>query len=148
MAPGMSLIVRTITRLVASFITLFGIYVAVYGHVTPGGGFAGGAIIAAGLILILLAFGRQETQRMLTHGMALGWDCGGAIAFLAIAVLGYLDGGFFYNFLSQGTPYTLVSGGAIPLSNAAIGAKVGGALFGVFFALAVFRRRPTQEDES
>lgn len=139
MPTGMSLIVRTIARLVATFITLFGVYVALYGHVSPGGGFAGGAILAAGLILVLLAFGRDETERLVTHRMALGWDCGGALAFLVLAVLGYLAGGFFLNFLGLGEPYTLASAGTIPLCNAAIAAKVGGALFGVFLALAIFR---------
>lgn len=148
MSSGMSLIVKTIARLVASFITLFGVYVALYGHVSPGGGFAGGAIIAGGLVLVLLAFGREETSHMLTHRMALGWDCGGALAFLAVAVLGYLAGGFFFNFLSRGEPYALASAGTIPLYNAAIAAKVGGALFGVFLALAVFRPgRQSEEHE-
>lgn len=145
MPSGMSLIVRTIARLVASFITLLGVYVALYGHVSPGGGFAGGAIIAAGLVLVLLAFGRTETQRMLSHRLALSWDCGGALAFLALAVLGYLAGGFFFNFLGRGEPYALAGAGTIPLCNAAIGAKVAGALFGVFLALAVFRPGRQQE---
>lgn len=148
MSPGMSLIVKTIVRLVAGFIVLFGIYVALFGHVSPGGGFAGGAIVAAGLILVLLAYGRDETRRLVTHNAALAWDCGGALAFLAIAVLGYLAGGFFLNFLAQGKPFTLASAGTIPLSNAAIAAKVGGALFGVFLALAVFRPRRHTEGES
>ncbi len=148
MPPGMSLIVKTVTRLVASFIVLFGVYVALSGHVSPGGGFAGGAIIAGGLILVLLAFGRHETHRLVTHRMALAWDCGGACAFLAISLLGYLAGGYFLNFLTTGEPFTLASAGTIPLSNAAIGAKVGGALFGVFLALAVFRPARKLEGQS
>jgi multisubunit Na+/H+ antiporter MnhB subunit len=148
MNEGMSLIVKTITRLVASFIVLFGIYVAMYGHVSPGGGFAGGAIMAAGLILVLLAFGRQQTLRMATHRMAVQWDCGGALAFLGVAMLGYLAGTFFMNFLALGHPYELDSAGMIPISNAAIGAKVGAALFGVFLALAMFRPHRHLEDGS
>ncbi|MBN2448448.1 MAG: hypothetical protein JXO22_17105 [Phycisphaerae bacterium] len=147
MPSGMSLIVKTVTRLVASFIVLFGVYVALYGHVSPGGGFAGGAIVAGGLILVMLAFGRRQTRNMFTHGMALGWDCGGALAFVAIALLGYLAGDFFLNFAGHGDPYRLASAGTIPLSNAAIAAKVGAGLFGVFLALAVFRPGQRQEGE-
>jgi multicomponent Na+:H+ antiporter subunit B len=139
MSAGMSPIVKTVTRLVTTFITLFGIYIVLYGHLSPGGGFAGGAILAAGLILMLLAFGRGPTFEMFNHQVALGWDCGGALAFLAVAVLGYLAGMFFGNFLGPGDAYQLDSAGTVPLSNLAIGAKVGAGLFGAFVALALFR---------
>ena len=43
---GMSLIVKTITRLTVGLILLFGIYIVLHGHLSPGGGFAGGVIIA------------------------------------------------------------------------------------------------------
>ena len=45
-AGGMTLIVKTVARIVAGFILLFGIYIVIHGHVSPGGGFAGGIIIA------------------------------------------------------------------------------------------------------
>ena len=139
MPAGMSLIVRTVSRLAVSFITVFGIYVVLYGHISPGGGFAGGTILAAGLVLMLLAFGRQRTRQIVTHEAAVTWDCTGALGFLAVALLGYVAGGFFVNFLAHGEPYHLASGGTIVLSNSAIGAKVGAGLFGMFWALAAFR---------
>ncbi|UCD28574.1 MAG: hypothetical protein JSV03_16075 [Planctomycetota bacterium] len=143
----MSLIVKTITRLVTSFIMLFGIYIVLYGHVSPGGGFAGGVILAAGLILLLLAFGKERTLTVISHGDSVTWDSAGALAFLAVAVLGYLAGDFFINFLGHGQPYQLASAGTIPLNNLAIGAKVGAGLFGVFLALAIFRPGRRQEEE-
>jgi len=148
MPSGMSLIVKTVTRLVTGFIVLFGINIVLYGHLTPGGGFAGGVILAAGLILVLLAFGKEQTLKIVSHGMAVAWDCSGAFAFLAIAGLGYLAGGFFLNFLAPGEPYRLTSAGTMPLINAAIGAKVAGGLFGVFLALAIFRPGRHREDKS
>jgi multisubunit Na+/H+ antiporter MnhB subunit len=135
----MSLIVKTVARLAVSFITVFGIYIVLYGHVSPGGGFAGGTILAAGLILLLLAFGRERTRHIVTHDAVMTWDSAGALGFLAVAALGYVAGGFFFNFLSGGHPYHLASAGTIPLSNVAIGAKVGAGLFGMFWALAAFR---------
>jgi multicomponent Na+:H+ antiporter subunit B len=146
MSTGLSLIVKTITRLVTSFITLFGVYIVLYGHVSPGGGFAGGVILAAGLILVLLAFGKQEAQRLVSPRAAMVWDCGGALAFLAVAVLGYLAGAFFWNFLGTGQPYLLASAGTLPLLNVAIGAKVAAGLFGVFVVLAMFRPGRHEED--
>jgi len=136
---GMSLIVKTITRLVASFILLFGIYIVLYGHVTPGGGFAGGVIVACSLILMLLAFGKKFVFGFVSEKAPTIWDCLGAVAFLLIAVAGYFGGGFFVNLFSKGTPFTLFSGGTIPLCNIAIGVKVGACLFGIFLALSVFR---------
>lgn len=139
MPPGMSLIVKTVTRLVTSFITLLGIYIVLYGHLSPGGGFAGGVILAAGLVLALLAFGREQSSQILSHGAAVSWDCAGALAFVGVALLGYLAGPFFYNLLAPGEPYRLASAGTLPLSNMAIGAKVGGGIFGAFLVLAMFR---------
>ena len=49
-SEGLSLIVKNITRLLSAFILLYGIYVVLYGHVSPGGGFTGGVILAAGLL--------------------------------------------------------------------------------------------------
>ena len=64
---GMSLIVKNATRLVAGFIALFGAYIVLYGHVTPGGGFAGGVIVAGGLVLVVLAFGEEFSRRVISH---------------------------------------------------------------------------------
>ncbi len=54
---GMSVIVKKTTQLIAGMIFLYGIYVIIHGHLTPGGGFAGGVIIAGSFILVTLAFG-------------------------------------------------------------------------------------------
>ncbi|MFH1570299.1 MAG: MnhB domain-containing protein [Gemmatimonadota bacterium] len=136
---GMSVIVKTISRLVASFILLFGIYIVLYGHITPGGGFAGGVIAASGLVLMLLAFGRQVVFDFAGERSPKIWDSLGALAFLLIAVAGYFGGSFFSNLFAKGEPFRLLSAGTIPLSNIAIGVKVSAGLFGVYLALAMFR---------
>ena len=136
---GMSLVVKTITRLVASLILLFGIYIVLYGHLTPGGGFAGGVIVACSLILMLLAFGKEFVFGFISERAPTLWDCSGAFAFLLIAIAGYFGGTFFLNLFSKGEPFHLFSAGIIPLCNMAIGVKVGACLFGVFLALAAFR---------
>jgi multicomponent Na+:H+ antiporter subunit B len=138
----MSLIVKNITRLVAGFIALFGAYIVLYGHVTPGGGFAGGVILAGALVLVVLAFGEEFSRAILTHGIAQASDCLAALAFLLVAVFGYAAAGtFFANWLPRGTVGHLASAGTIVLSNLAIGIKVGAGLFGAFLALALFRRQ-------
>jgi multisubunit Na+/H+ antiporter MnhB subunit len=142
---GMSVIVKTVTRLATGFIAIFGIAVVLYGHVSPGGGFAGGVIIASAFVLVVLAYGSEYASRFVTGRAASMWDSGGALGFLAVALLGYLGGHFFWNFLrpqpgAELSLFRLYSAGSIVLSNAAIGLKVGMGLFGIFFTLSVFRR--------
>jgi multisubunit Na+/H+ antiporter MnhB subunit len=141
---GMTVIVKTVSSWVKVLIFLFGIYIILFGHLTPGGGFAGGVILASSYVLLMLAFGRQFVEENLPSSVASKLDCLGAFLFALIAILGLVFAGtFFVNFLYQkylpGTPFDLVSAGTIPLSNIAIGLKVGASLFLVIFALTVFR---------
>ena len=136
---GMSPIVKNMARLVAGFIAIYGMYVILYGHLSPGGGFVGGVILACSPVLLLLAYGREFTEEIIGHRGALVWDCLGALGFLAIALAGYAGGQFFYNLFGKGERFRLISGGIIPFCNLAIGVKVGACLFGVFLILAIFR---------
>jgi len=58
---GMTVIVKTVSSWVKVLIFLFGIYIVLFGHLTPGGGFAGGVILACSYVLLLLAYGREFT---------------------------------------------------------------------------------------
>ena len=60
---GMSLIVQTVSNWLKGFILLYGIHIILYGHLTPGGGFAGGVIAASAFVLITLAEGRREGRK-------------------------------------------------------------------------------------
>lgn len=144
---GMTIIVKTISSWVKVLIFLFGIYIIIFGHLTPGGGFAGGVILAASYVLLMLAFGRQFAEKNFSLPVASRLDCAGALLFAAIALFGLLYGaaGFFYNFIHQkwlagkDTAFELVSAGTIPLSNIAIGLKVAASLFLVILVLSIFR---------
>ena len=59
---GMTVIVKTVTRWIKGFIILYGIYITLTGHLTPGGGFAGGVIIALAFLNVLLAYGKEFTR--------------------------------------------------------------------------------------
>ena len=140
---GMTLIVKTVARWLKSFIFLYGIYITVYGHLTPGGGFAGGVIIACSFVLLMLAFGKETALKRLSKSMMSELDSIGALMFLIIALLGIFIGGtFFINFIQKSAPgqnFNLFSAGTIPLFNIAIAIKVGSSLFMVFIILAVLR---------
>ena len=141
----MTLIVKTITRLTVGLIFLFGIYIVTHGHLSPGGGFAGGVIIALSFIHLMLAFGREKALRKLSQKAASLFESSGAIFFWLIAILGFTGGYFFLNFIPKGKPFTLFSSGIIPFCNIAIALKVGAGLFAIFMAL-VFLRIPIKKD--
>lgn len=139
---GMSLIVKTITAWLKGFIFLFGVYVVVYGHLTPGGGFAGGVIVASAFVLLMLAEGRAKTMSTLSTGIASELDSVGALIFLGVALVGLLRAGvFFKNFIStpEASHFKLLSAGTMLISNMGIGLKVGMALFMVFVMLSALR---------
>lgn len=140
---GMSLIVKTVTRWIKGFIFLFGCYVFMYGHLSPGGGFPGGVIIAAVFVLLTLAFGKEYAENKLWPGLASELDSLGALLFVFIGILGiYFAGSLFANFIEKSFPtgnFKVFSAGVIPLQNFAIAVKVGTSLFMIFIILAVRR---------
>jgi len=144
---GMTVIVKTVSSWVKVLIFLFGINIVLFGHLTPGGGFAGGVILASAYVLLMLAFGREYVEKNLSLPVASKVDCIGAFFFALIAILGFVFGGvFFVNFLFKySQPLRLISAGTIPLSNIAIGIKVGASLFLVVLALSIFRPRQSTD---
>ena len=138
-APGMTIIVKTVTRLTAWLILLYGIYIVLHGHISPGGGFAGGVIIALSFIHLTLAYGKEMVFKRLSKSVVGIFESTGALAFLAIALLGLTAGYFFKDFLPLGEPFSLFSAGTIPLSNIAISFKVWAGLFAIFVALVFLR---------
>ncbi len=138
---GMTLIVKTISDFVVAFIVVFGAYIVLYGHLTPGGGFSGGVIVACAFILLMLAHGKDVAFSKLSERAAHILDSAGAIAFLVIGWIGVVGGFFFLNVFGRGEQFRLLSSGMILPANIAIAFKVGSSLFLVFSALAIFRRR-------
>lgn len=137
---GMTFIVKNITRVIISIIFLFSIYITFYGHLTPGGGFAGGIMLACGLILLTLAYGKNMAFKKLSDFWASILDNLGALTFWLIAILGYIGGYFFVNFIEKSNPFGLLSSGTILINNIAIGVKVFASVFAVFLALTIFGR--------
>ena len=113
--------------LVAPVLVLGG-YVVAHGHLTPGGGFQGGVILAAAVVLVfvaghLLALRRLRPLPIVELGEAIG-----AAGFALIAVGGLIFGlAALYNFIPLGTSGDLLSAGMIPLLNVSVGLEVAGA---------------------
>jgi len=138
---GMTVIVKKTTQLIAGMVFLYGIYVVIHGHLTPGGGFAGGVIMAGSFILLILAYGsefmnliREESGSTLYENLAI-------LVVLFLAVSGLLLGArtFFLNWLPKGTLGQLVSAGMLPLYNIFIGIEVAASILTIFLALIIFK---------
>ncbi len=131
-------IVETATELLLPMVILFGVYVFMNGHLSPGGGFQGGAIIASGTMFLLLALPESHISRLM---IAITESLSG-FSYVVVGVLGVLfAGGFLDNrFMDLGTYGELFSAGAIPLIYTFVGLKVGFELSAV---LDRFRKEDT-----
>jgi len=137
--PGSKLVpvgelLTTGSRFLAPLVMLMGVYIFVNGHLTPGGGFQGGAVIASGVLLLLLA----DPLKHFSHSVISVLESVAGVSYVLIGVLGLvLAGGFLDNrFLPIGSLGTLFSAGAIPLIYSLIGLKVGAEFASVLANLA------------
>ncbi len=142
----MSVIVRSMTKILFPFILVFGAYLVIHGHLTPGGGFQGGAVAASAIALVVVSFGGTKKAYKGYKGVTAGLEATGLLFFISLAFVG-ISVAFFYNFLSN-TPYIfgtsvafgpnpgyLNTGGVIPLMNIAVGTEVVGGLGAIILAL-------------
>jgi len=122
-------ILQTGAQALVPLIFLFGMYIFINGHLTPGGGFQGGAVIATGFVLMMIANPVQKVK----HGVLAFVESISGFSFVIIGILGIvLAGGFLDNhILKLGTFGEILSAGAIPIIYSFIGLKVGAELSGI-----------------
>jgi len=127
-------LLQTGTKLLVPLIVLFGAYVFINGHLTPGGGFQGGAILASAVLLLLLA----NPARRFGHQLISRVEAVSGLFYVGIGVLGLvLAGGFLDNrILPLGEFGSILSAGAIPLIYALIGLKVGAEFSSIMASLS------------
>lgn len=132
----------TILQLVATFlvpiIIIFGIYIILNGHLGPGGGFSGGAVIGAGLVLYLNAFGFAKTERFFTE-KTYKWVCFFSLSFycLAKSYSFYTGANQLHSVIPKGTPGAILSSGLILPLNIAVGLVVACTIYAFY---AMFRK--------
>ena len=156
---GMSRIVKTVTNIAFPIVMIYGLYVIAHGHLTPGGGFQGGAVVASGLAMLLVAHGSVWTIRKIKEKNLSVLESIGAIGFIGLAFIGVLlvllystyPASFFKNFLiGQDTiPIfneigrglaNINTAGVLPLMNFAVGLKVIAGLFAIVLVMAYATR--------
>ena len=133
--PKNDVILQTITGVLVPIIFIFGIYVILNGHLSPGGGFSGGAIIGAGLILYLNAFGFKKTERFFTE-KTYKWVSFSALTFycLAKSYSFYTGAHHLESGIPLGKAGAIISSGLILPLNICVGMVVACTMY-AFFAL-------------
>ncbi len=132
-------VLSTLGRSLLPVILLFGVYVVVNGHLSPGGGFSGGAVLGAGLILASLVLGEEEMDRLLPQRTM------SRATTLALLAYGLMKGYSFFtgaNHLGgeipKGTPGAILSGGLILPLNLCVGVIVACTMY-TFYTLFLSR---------
>jgi multicomponent Na+:H+ antiporter subunit B len=130
------LVLKTVARLLIPFIQLYGLYVILHGHLSPGGGFAGGVIVAAGFVLYALAFGRSALATVFPERLSTWLESGGILWYVGLGLVGVFAGGAFLANARAGFPLGLAgrlfSSGLVFLLNLGIGIKVAATIATLF----------------
>ena len=136
--PGHSAILQPAARILIPIITIFGIYVILNGHISPGGGFSGGAIIGTGFILYLTAFGSEKAGKFLSEKFiriitvcALSFYC------FAKSYSFYTGANHLESVITPGTPGAILSAGLIVYLNICVGIVVACTMYSFY---VTFRR--------
>jgi multicomponent Na+:H+ antiporter subunit B len=128
-----SFILKTGSRLLFPLMFIFGIYIIAHGHLTPGGGFPGGVVIATAFFVVLLT---SESVRFSKTLMSVLEGLAG-LSFIGLGLVGLLgpDSSFLQNFLPLGSFNRIFSAGIIPVIYAVVGIKVAAELSSVVFIM-------------
>ena len=130
------------------FAVMFGIYIILFGTVSPGGGFQGGVMVAAAAVLLYLAYGYNTAKQAInTEVLRVGEACG-ATLYVILGLCGLFVGANFCRniFFDNGAVGDLISAGTITFMGYSVGFKV---LTGVGFLLLLMMSllAPDADDE-
>jgi multicomponent Na+:H+ antiporter subunit B len=126
-----SIIITTLTRLLTPFLQLFGLYVIMHCHSSPGGGFQGGVILGAGFILLAISFGIDEARQRFSEGLIAVFGSTGVFIFAGIGLLCLLLGA---NYLDYG-----ILPVAEPRSLGMLGVEIGIGITVMAVMISIFR---------
>lgn len=128
--PKDDVILQTVARILVPPIFIFGIYIILAGHLGPGGGFSGGAVIGAGLILYLNAFGFEKTEKFFTAKTYRNMSFGALACYsLAKSYSFFTGANHIESIIPLGTPGAIISSGLILILNICVGIVVAGTMY-------------------
>ena len=128
--PKNDVILQAVAKILVPPIMIFGIYIILAGHLGPGGGFSGGAVIGAGLILYLNAFGFAKTEKFFTAKTYKRMSfCALACYSLAKSYSFFTGANHIESIIPLGTPGAILSSGLILILNICVGVVVAGTMY-------------------
>jgi len=133
-----STVIMTTVRVVAPFVLTYGLFVMFHGAGSAGGGFQGGTIVAATILMLAFAFGIEPTRQWFRNTIVVGLATGGVLAFALIGIGPLLLGGNFLEYATYETAlgFKKATKYGIEGVELGIGAIVAGVISGLFFAIA------------
>ena len=131
-----STIVKVVCRRLVPFVQIFGLYVIMHGHSSPGGGFQGGVILASSFMLLVLSDGLETVQRRFSVAMVTIATSTGVLIYAGVGVLCLLLGANYldYSVLPSAEPRSL----GMLVIEVGVGITVTGALVSIFYDLLSF----------
>jgi multicomponent Na+:H+ antiporter subunit B len=133
-------ILQAVTRFLAPFILLYGLYVLFHGAYGPGGGFQGGAICASAFVAHALAFHIEETEAILPLRLVRAGAAAGVLLYGATGVLSMIGGGSFLAYGSLLPDAALGQKAGIFLIEAGVGVTVFSVMMTVVYMLGGIRK--------
>ena len=128
--PKNDVILQTVARILVPPIFIFGIYIILAGHLGPGGGFSGGAVIGAGLILYLNAFGFAKTERFFTAKTYRNMSFAALACYSIAKSYSFFTGAnHIESIIPLGNPGAILSSGLILILNICVGVVVAGTMY-------------------
>jgi multicomponent Na+:H+ antiporter subunit B len=133
-----STVIMTTVRLIAPFVLTYGLFVMFHGADSSGGGFQGGAIVAATIIMVAFAFGIEPTRRWFVNSAVVGLAAGGVLAFALIGIGPLLLDGNFLEYAVYDTAFGFKKATKYGIEGVelGVGAVVSGIISGLFFGVA------------
>lgn len=131
--PSTDLIFQHIGKLLLPMIFVYGIYVVLNGHLSPGGGFSGGAVLGGGLILASSMFGQKRLTRVLNTNVTNGLSVACLLAYAAMKSYSFYTGANHVGWeIPKGTPGDIISSGFILPLNICVGIIVACTMFSFY----------------
>ena len=145
------IIIKTLARVLVPFILLYALYVIMHGHHSPGGGFQGGVILGASLVLLVITHGLKDTQKRISEKSVALFSSLGVLIYAGIGVLCLILLG---NFLDYSKLAILLN---VPLAQArslgilgveiGVGLAVMAVMFSIFCNIATGGKQAEEDND-
>lgn len=129
-------ILKEVSKMIIAFVQIFGLYIIFHGHLSPGGGFAGGTILGTSFILYRIVYSSQKAREKLSYKKLMAFMSGALIIYGLLKGYSFITGGSHMDLpqFPLGEPGNILSGGYLLPLNIAVGIIVSVTVY-IFFSL-------------